>query len=356
MLISRAAVRPTSKQRLHAPGFSLVELLTVVFIISLLIAILVPSLSAARTAAKKTQTGSTIDKSLDQALEMFKNENERDFPQTGGYPASYSHPPIRGVTFDPTQGEFPFLENTSPLPQANGAHWLATMLMGVDEQGYVPRKNVPATLASQPDRWYSADPRQDSSFEIVPRATLYIEPGAVETRRTMNLPGRPNIQLSNTWDTVQQLPVFVDSFGRPILYYAANRYGKPRNMVEDVHDGNNSYADGPPMYFHEDNKLFTGDATNLSGWKFQGNDDHNIARPGHMLDANQILEDQNRNTFATFILDRSYRKRMEDGLLEPTAQLPLRPVNPNRFILISAGADGIYGSPDDITNFPLSVE
>ncbi|MGB0715427.1 MAG: hypothetical protein ACPGXK_06085 [Phycisphaerae bacterium] len=355
MMNARVQVEPSEIRHRRASAFSLVELLTVVFIISLLIAILIPSLSRARVAAKKATTDNTVKKSLEQTLELFKNDNERDFPQTSGYPTSFAHPPIRNATFDPFLGEFPFVENGQPAP-ANGAHWLPAMLMGVDQQGYVPRKNVPASLVTQPDRWYSADPLQDSSFEIIPRADLYIEPGVVKTVLTKDLRGRPNEALSPSFDDVARLPVFVDSFDQPILYYAANRFGKPRNMVEQRRDQNNSYAMGPPIYFHEDNKLFTGDDSNPAGWKFQGNENHKIALSGHMLDANQILEDQNRDTFATFILDRQYRKQMEEGTVQPTTQLPLRPVNPKRFILISAGADAIYGTPDDITNFPLSVE
>src|SRR3989304_3794224 len=53
-------------------GFSLVELLTVIFIIGLLIAILVPSLSAARNATKKMTTAKALD-SIKVGLEMFQN-------------------------------------------------------------------------------------------------------------------------------------------------------------------------------------------------------------------------------------------------------------------------------------------
>ena len=49
------------------------------------------------------------------------------------------------------------------------------------------------------------------------------------------------------------------------------------------------------------------------------------------------------HTFADFILDGKVAAR-------PT------PVNKDGYLLISAGADGVYGSEDDITNWTRAVE
>src|SRR3972149_10050138 len=92
-------------------AFSLVELLTVIFIIGLLIAILVPSLSAPRHAAKKMTTAKELD-SVKVGLEMFKNENGPDFPQTNGYAPSFAHPPMPSALtpVEASEGRFPFLQ------------------------------------------------------------------------------------------------------------------------------------------------------------------------------------------------------------------------------------------------------
>jgi hypothetical protein len=353
----------------------LVELLTVIFIISLLIGILIPSLGAARNAAKKSKTSGDV-RAIGTALELFKNDNERDFPHTNGFPPSFAHPPIsRDYTFDAHLGQFPFLEDASESspPRVYGAHWLPPMLMGVDNLGYVKRSSVPARLRSRPWTWYSADPNEDGSGPL-PRAPFYIEPEGVKTVITQNLRGRPPASLERLfpdWDDMKRLPVMVDAFDQTILYYAANKHGRTSNMVEWMHDENNQYTggvqeEGPPYYFHQDNWGFTGTAADEGGmgWDFGGGA-HAIAVPGYDLTPPELMDPElpeSKNTFAYFILDPLTRRRLVDIVSDPddpgtvNANTPLKPVNPETFLLISAGADGKYGTSDDVTNFPLAAE
>ena len=66
-------------------AFSLVELLTVIFIISLLISILVPSLNSARLQAKNIKVSATL-KAIGDGMEMFRTENDKEFRASNGYP------------------------------------------------------------------------------------------------------------------------------------------------------------------------------------------------------------------------------------------------------------------------------
>ena len=346
-------------------AFSLVELLTVMFIIGALIAILVPSLNSARNTAKKTATKTTLS-SIAIGLDMFRDSHERDFRQTNGYPPSYAHPPIPGYTFDPIEGEFPFL--TQDPPKVYGAQWLPAMLMGVDQGGYVKRSSVPKkdNLRTQPWRWYLPDPL--TTGRPLERMDFYVDPGAVKTVRTKDLDGKPNLAFFPGWaanDGVSSLPVMVDSFDQPILYYVASTNGQANNMVAEERNKENVYTgglqkEGPPYYFHEDNVGFTGDL-DKPGWDF-GTGAHPLANPGEELNAETISDPANplaKKTFAWFVLDKKQERefrnmRQEDKAIE--SKTPLRPSNPKQYLLISAGVDGLYGTQDDVTNFPLSAD
>jgi len=338
-------------------GFTLVELLTVIFIISLLIGLLIPALNAARNAAKNAATGATIN-AIRVALDLFKNDHEKDFPRTHGFPPSFAHPELRDGALSKQEsldGRFPFVDEK---PRVFGAQWLPAMLMGVDRQGYVRPKSVPSTgnLRNEPWKWYEPPPNgPDPALE---RSPLYLDPSATKTIATEKIPGRANHALFPDWDKMKQLPVIVDSFGQPVLYYVAQANGRTTNMVAREFDQNNAYnggpqEDGPPIYLHQDNHGFTGHEED-PGWDFGGGL-HAIARDGDNLTAADITLEENRDTFARFILDRKLYDAIRQEESPPVGK-PLIPVNADTYLLISAGVDGRYGTTDDVTNFSTEVE
>jgi type II secretory pathway pseudopilin PulG len=361
----RAFVRP-------APAFTLVELLTVIFIIALLIGILVPSLSAARTAAKRTASAQAL-KAVEAGLQMFRDERERDFPQTNGYPPSYVYPGQFGADdsfFDRTKGQFPFL---TTKPTFYGAMWLPAMLMGVDKLGYIEPDTVTKKddLRDMPDKWYRLG-RADETQETLPRSPFYVDPDNARTLKLRSLPGRapdwwlgdPNWGPINSPEAVQNMTVLVDSFDYPILYYAANRNGRPTNMVAAKRDPQNNYTGGvqqkgPPYYVFEDNYGFTGeiqqDGTTVTqaGWDFNGT--HPLGFIGDTLDAKQIADDNLPMSFARYVTDRKILRDLR-GQTSPNPNLPLKPVNADSYLLISPGPDGKYGTKDDVSNLPAFLE
>jgi hypothetical protein len=130
-------------------------------------------------------------------------------------------------------------------------------------------------------------------------------------------------------------------------------------MLGDARSLENEYAGanqqtGVPYYFHQDNEGFTGNE-DQKGWYFQGSDrvDHPMARSGAEHTAEDLIkpEPEFRNTFARHIVDRGiWTQLQEPGFAKATT--PLKPVNADSYLLISAGPDGLYGTNDDVSNIP----
>jgi hypothetical protein len=216
----------------------------------------------------------------------------------------------------------------------------------------------------EPPKWYTPDPFGDGKT-VIERANLYLTPETTPTRKTKELPGRPPQGFKAIFDKIQDLPVVVDAFDQPILYYVSNTSGRATNMVEKIRNPNNDYSGGtqrtgPPFYFHQDNIGFTGDETE-DGWDFSNTGGkHAIKVDGAELTAKDIVDEKYRETFAHYIVDRKiYSKLLTDSEpghagVEPTT--PLRPVNADTYLLISAGVDGKFGTSDDVSNIPPFTE
>ena len=348
----------------RSSGFSLIELLTVIFIISLLIAVLLPSLGRARDQAKRVSTSGLLH-AVEAGLEMFKNDNEAEFGRTNGYPPSFAHPPIFDENGEPVftkqdavLGKYPFVEST---PRVYGAHFLVAFLMGVDLNGFVPRRSVPKKLLAQPWKWY--EPDQGNNNQPLQRTDIYLDSSELRVVPTNELIGtRPkDAKLFPDWDDLDmtRIPVIVDSFDQPVLYYAAIRGGSNKNMIERKRKANNRYPDGKPIYFHQDNEGFTGtgDGPNnrspvTEGWDFGAGGRHKIARHGEKLTSKDIDTLDNKDTFARYVLDRDAFDAIKDRRGLSDIEYPLRPVHQEGYLLITAGPDGLFGTNDDVTNIP----
>lgn len=89
---------PNPKAHLDRPsGFTLVELLVVIGIISLLISILLPSLKRARQAAERVQCMSNL-RQLALGVQLYCDDNHGFFPNSKGYDAGN---PASGVQWYP---------------------------------------------------------------------------------------------------------------------------------------------------------------------------------------------------------------------------------------------------------------
>jgi prepilin-type N-terminal cleavage/methylation domain-containing protein len=337
-----AMPRVTTARRRPRGGFTLVELLTVVAIIALLIGILVPAISSARISAKNGSTKATLQR-ITQGCELFRNEFDE-------YPRSQGLNPFEPV------GSQVFL---------SGAQWLGLQMIGADFQGYC-RKDKKSFYDSQPAPggdgkidnldwldWYSDTPsKQFRRFplfvDLAANSAISPEQYAKSTGSVGALPEELTTGSrggASQWSN-GQIPFLMDSFRRPILYYAVQDEAATQPFVSRV-----SNTLTPGIYDQTDNAAFTGasgegfNPNNASGIELGGSGPHQIARLG--WNANQPFDRPADQTFARFVYDRQTFEANPSG---PNRGVVV-PVRKESFLLISPGRDARYGTADDVKNF-----
>lgn len=317
----------------HA-AFTLIELLTVIAIITLLIGILTPSLSNARKSAKNTAIKASFAQ-LSTGCELFKNDH-------GEYPASNALDYVIDRNSPNTElGDWALLPSASPY-YLQGANLLVDALFGRDLLGFDPK---PRAAGAQPYfRWNVANAR----------SAPYVEPDQVDFSKDgepvkdgfgplLLDEATPKISLSGGLGSMY-CPIIIDKWEMPVLYYRADPNATKRTQI--VAGGyigvNNPSPAG--VYNGRDNEAFT----SHSG--VSGSDIHGI----HEADmAITTYNDPYITDFVEYI--RSFRQSRLTG---PTTQQLVRPVNSRSFILLSPGKDGIFNGPDldDIGNFAIKSE
>ena len=311
-------------------GFTVVEILTVVTIIAILLGVLLPTFNMVRGFAKETRQKAQFA-SIEMALMAFRNDY-------GDYPPSY------GVVLPP------------PTLVTNycGAQKLAEALLGWDLAGFHPDSAWRADGYDENGGWLTYDPdgsRGDTDGDLVAdtlkeREDLYLELG---TANAFYLGTFTNPATSVTYQGLYNNPtpleadtfVLCDTFniktitmtgangetftrkaGTPILYYRANTSSK-YELGEATFISDN-------IYNREDNVALI----NLG----------RLTQSGLFGEAHKLV-----NTVPVGDEIEFYDYITDPQLLASTnRQLPY---NPDSYILISAGLDGIYGTKDDITNF-----
>jgi type II secretory pathway pseudopilin PulG len=305
----------------------MIEILVVVGIIALLVGLMLPAVHTVQKMAKETKQKAQFA-AIELGLAAFRNDY-------GDYPPS-----------DP----YSWLGDTERGENTSGAQKLAEALLGWDLLGFHPKSGwrvdgtnrwaYPVGAALQPPGSYVLYDRT-SNVEMQKRKGRYID---IDTANVFRLgvnyaPGRADIAPHDGLFNLSPFGLYAqaaDSFvlcdvfgkgkdiiladgkrvkpGQPILYYRANASGK---IVTDVY----SYKDN-------DSLVIIKNAVDVATRGVSN------ARPLWNPLAGVA------NAFYTFIAD-------------PKASTPnfSVPCRPDSYILISAGADGFYGTDDDIRNF-----
>jgi prepilin-type N-terminal cleavage/methylation domain-containing protein len=353
----------TEKSVLRA-AFTLVELLTVMAIIALLIGLLVPALGHVKTTAKIVQQKAQL-KSIETALEAFNG-------MYGDYPPSNETRADDSTGYDATDSI------------TCGAQKMTEAVLGVDLRGYDPRATSYGTpairtnfdrLAIQNDRYVyavegmpaaaaaaPADVTESLNRRKGPYVTVNENVGSFEVLDLYGsgntglvyaggAPGRNssgaaaklfgNVMCDvfkvksitySSYDFSTSTPVTLTAkVGTPILYYKANPNSKKLNADSDVTIEESIYN------WHDNMHLVAlGRLTDKT-------------KPHWWMDT--ITPNPARNSVVGTPGDAA---AFYSYIQNPKIGATRWPYNPDSFILISAGPDGIYGNSDDITNFGTS--
>ncbi|MGA1980692.1 MAG: prepilin-type N-terminal cleavage/methylation domain-containing protein [Sedimentisphaerales bacterium] len=281
-------------------GFTIIELLTAMSIIVILLSLLLPSLNMVRRYAREvTQKGQFHD--ISKGLEMFSIDFD-------GYPDS------------------------APL-DADGDNYCGAMklceaMVGQDGLGFHPDSVFD-------DKGKASDKTTELYFNRTP---LSIPPTPTQeanlrTRKVKYIEGQ-NVQIASIGTLFSSTPfdsccpVLCDVFkrnelrslageklGMPILYYKAD----PSKLT---HDANQGVTNKTNIYNYLDN-----DKLLQIKPPWGGGNDH----PLYDSAGKGSLFYSNTRDKAVTVTDKPY--------------------NPNSYILISAGWDGLYGTRDDVYNF-----
>jgi prepilin-type N-terminal cleavage/methylation domain-containing protein len=285
-------------------AFTLVELLAVLGIIAILVSLLIPALTMVRKVAKETQQKAQIT-TIELAIVAFKNDYG-DYPPSLGYDSG-----------------------GNPDYYYCGAQTLAEALVGWDLMGFHPksawRSNGTAGTGGN-DAYLGATTGTPAEKEanLKARRGPYLELATANVFKLGDLFTDTSSFNPNTFvicDVFGKKSVTIGSktvkAGAPILYYKANTSSKTID-----------YLSKPPadlIYNRMDNFYFIRDVKEME-------DAGETAAPY----LNRILGSQ-------FFY--------EEYIKDPKVTATPWPSRPDSYILISAGADGLYGTRDDICNF-----
>ena len=272
-------------------GFTIVELLAALGIIALMVGLLIPALSMVRNTAKETKQKAQFA-TIELALTAFKNDY-------GDYPRSdWPLPP-------------------APWSDYCGAQKLAEALVGWDLLGFHPKSDFRSNGRND-DGEFIYDVNNPIFFDQ--RRGPYLELATFDAFRLGNI-------------SILNPGLFFDS--RPLApntFVLCDVFGEKKIMLSN---GKTVRAGAPILYYRANTSAKT-------------------IREIYNAQDNDVLiqiKQQTDNKEQPLSRPAGQFQYFYDYIRDPKISARPWPYRPDSYILISAGADGLYGTSDDIRNF-----
>lgn len=314
-------------------GFTIVELLTVMAVIAVLIGLLIPALSMVKDKAKEIQQKAQFH-SIDVGVELYKS----DF---GSYPPSADN--VVDTQSSP--------QNLTDATVYCGANKLAEAMVGKDFLGFHPRSEFRADgLMRDPAGGADLIVYDTTVVNIEQRKGPYMELETANAFAMDEVYGSANAIFPGSGATAfeddanygyplvlcdvyakKRSGIGAKKTGSPILYYRARTQyvEQDLNGIAVVADGSgrsSTEADND-IYFYQDNDSLLALGTPDEGVQFT------------LYGGSLAVAQQN----------------FENMIINEQVQTIGKPYRADKFILISAGKDGDFGTSDDIFNFDKEI-
>lgn len=286
-------------------AFTIIELLTALVIIVILISLLLPSIAMVRRKARET-----AQKAQFTTMDMVLNAFEQDY---GDYPPSN--------TWDAAQ---------PGVPAYCGAQKLAEALVGWDLLGFHPNS---AWRSDGGGVGGPYDPPNPGQVSIQARRGPYLE---LATANVFRL----GVTAAGALDGLYANPAPLS--GR---YVICDVFTVTKLKTVTSTGKTTTYKAGTPILYYKANQSAT-TMLNTPPWSAQR---YNFQDNMVLVDFSPLISKPGgaKHPLSDPMVFYSY----QGGLVDPKITAKRWPYRPDSYILISAGADGLYGTRDDITNY-----